>query len=162
MWAIRNVTCANGIPQGNGGTVTIPNYVPVAGDTVVIGLAIQWKIQPMRLDADPRAGPTTGLLKSIQRLYLRVVNSIGGQWSTLGIPPVGGQLSAFYDIQVYPIQENSNLPPPFTPNIPTDIVLEVGGRFGNSLDPQFAVVGSDPLPFYLLGILVQYDIASTP
>ena len=152
MWAIRGVTVSNT------GTVTIPNYVPVAGDTVVVGLPIQWQILPMRLDVDPRQGPTPGLTKSIRELFLRTLNSIGGQWATTAAPPLLLSLTVVNDIQVYPINTFGGAPPPFTPNIPQDIALDVGGLFGYSLDPEFQISGSDALPFFLLGIAIKYDV----
>ena len=71
---------------------------------------------------------------------------------------MAGTLSNVYDIQAYPITENSNTPPPFTPNIPLDKELEVAGVFQAALDPAFAIQGYDPLPFYLLGIAVKYKV----
>jgi hypothetical protein len=139
--------------------VTIPNYQPVAGDTVCVGLPINWIIQPMRLDVDPGRGPTQGLTKTIRTLYPRVLNTIGGQWSTVGIPPVLGTLSTVNDIQDYPINTFGNAPPPFTPNLSQDLEIPVGGVFGYALDPQFAFQGFDPLPWYLLGIGMKYDVA---
>jgi hypothetical protein len=62
------------------------------------------------------------------------------------------------DIQAYPITENTNTPPPFTPNLSQDLEIDVGGLFGYSLDPQFAFQGFDPLPFYILGLGVKYDV----
>jgi hypothetical protein len=155
MWSIRGVTFANAAPVCS---VTIPNYVPAAGDVVVVGLAINWEIMPMRLDVDPRAGPTPGLTKSIKRLHLRTLNSIGGQWATTAAPPVLGTLSNVIDIQAYPITQNADQPPPFTANIPQDVELDVGGLFGYVKDPEFAIQGYDPLPFFLLGIAIEVDL----
>lgn len=150
MLSIRNLSPVIGV-------ITIPNYVPKTGDVVVIGLTINWAIQPMRLDIDPAVGPNPGIYKSIRKLVLRVLNSIGGQWSCKGVPPVQGTLSTVTDIKAYPITENSGNPAPFTPNIPLDVQIDVGGLFGYSLDPAFAIQGYDPLPFTLLGISVQSD-----
>jgi hypothetical protein len=154
-FAIRNLTMGTGLTLG--GKVTIPNYVPVSGDVVTIGLQINWSLQPMRLDLDPAMGPNPGLYKSVRKLVLRVLNSIGGQWSCKGVPPVQGTLSTVTDIKAYPITENSGNPPPFTPNVPLDVSIDVAGLFGYSLDPAFAIQGYDPLPFYLLGIAVMSD-----
>jgi len=164
MWSVRNLTVGVGTFPPNVGVpyVTIPNYVPAAGDTVVVGLPINWLIQPQRLDVDPRAGPTQGLLKTIRTLYPRVLNSLGGQWSTQGAPPVLGSLSVVNDIPWYPITQSGGAPPPFTPNVSIDLEIDVAGLFGNSLDPQFAFQGFDPLPFYLLGMGIKYDISGKP
>jgi hypothetical protein len=158
MWAIRNLPCTAAVFPASGGAVTIPNYVPAAGDVVVVGLPINWEIMPMRLDVDPRAGPTPGLTKSIKRLHLRTLNSIGGQWATTAAPPVLGTLSNVIDIQAYPITQNADQPPPFTANIPQDVELDVGGLFGYMKDPEFAIQGYDPLPFFLLGIAIEVDL----
>lgn len=60
------------------GSVTLPPSIPTTVGTVNIGLPISYAGQPMRLDADPRAGITQGLKKQISDLYLRVWNSMGG------------------------------------------------------------------------------------
>ncbi len=146
MWSIRNLTVSSG-------TVTIPNYVPVSGDVVVVGLPINWFIQPMRFDLTPQ-GPIPGLTKSIEKLYLRTLNSIGGQWAT--------RQGEVKDIQYYPITENSGYPPPFQPNVPLDVELDVGGIFGYELDPQWTCQGFDPLPFQLLGLSVKADVGGVP
>ncbi len=165
-WSIRNLSCTLQTlpPVWNYPTpaITIPNYAPSAGDTVCIGLPINWQIWPMRLDIDPRAGPTAGLTKAVRRVYLRCLNTIGGQWSCYASPPTAGVLSQVQDIEWYLITENTNAPPPFTPNIPMDVEIDVGAFFNYSLDPAFAVQGFDPLPFYLLGIFPQYDIGGKP
>jgi len=160
-WAIRSLTCTlqSSGPFLGWAYVTIPNYQPAQGDVVCVGLPINWQIEPMRLDLDPRMGPTSGLTKSIESLYLRTLNSIGGQWSCYGAPPVAGQLTQVKDIEAYPITANTNTPPALQPNVPLDVDIEVGGLFGYSLDPAFAIQGYDPLPFYLLGITVKSNVA---
>lgn len=158
MWAVRSLPCTSAIFPAEGGAVTIPNYVPAAGDVVIVGLPVNWQIMPHRLDVDPRQGPTPGQTKSIRELFLRTLNSIGGQWATTAAPPLLGTLSVVNDIQVQPINATPGTPPPFTANIPLDVPIEIGGLFGYSLDPEFAIQGSDPLPFFLLGIAVKYDI----
>jgi hypothetical protein len=140
------------------GNITLANYVPAPGDVLVVGFPVNWAVQPMRLDLDPKAGPIAGLTKSITRLYLRVLNSLGGNWSTQGAPPVLGTLSTVTPLPTYAITAIPGQPPPWYPNLPVDLPVDVGGLFGYSLDPQFAIQGNDPLPFCLLGITVQYDI----
>ena len=162
--AIRNLVVGSDLGLG---IVTIPNYASIMGpgDVIVIGLPINWYIQPMRLDIDPRMGPTPGLTKSIQKLYLRTLNSVGGQWATPGAPPVGLNAltpQSVQDIQAYPINDYGGGPPPFFPNVPKDVEIDVGGLFGYSLDPQFTIQGYDPLPFYLLGIAIKADVGGAP
>lgn len=146
MWSIRNLVVT-------AGAVTIPNYIPVTGDVVVVGLPINWVVQPMRLDLTGQ-GPIPGITKSLEKLYLRTLNSIGGQWAT--------KQGDVIDIQAYPITTNSNQPPPFYPNITQDIELDVGGLFGYSLDPEFSIQGFDPLPFNLLGVFIMMDVGGVP
>lgn len=139
-----------GSSGGNAGKVTLPNYAPAAGDVVVVGLPIPWQVQPMRLDVDPRAGETPGLKKAIQRIYPRMLNSIGGNWA-----PKSGQLFPF------PTYRNGLIlgqPLSFPPNEPTEDTLDVGGVMEYEDDPVFVIEGTDPLPFTLLGVTVKYDI----
>jgi hypothetical protein len=144
-WAVNNLN------QGpTPGQVTIPNYVPATGDTVVVGLAINWALQPMRLDIDLRAGPTAATKKAISKLYLRVLNSMGGNWAT-----VQGDVIA---IQWIPINQNPVNPPPFTPTRPLQLEIDAGALMQYDYDPQFTIQGNDPLPFTLLGVIVIYDL----
>jgi hypothetical protein len=156
-WAISGLVCytITSGPSFGLAAVIIPNYAAAVGDVVCIGLPINWQIQPMRLDIDPARGPTPGITKTIQNLYLRLLNSLGGQWLAVGSTAVAGPV----DINFYPITENGNAPPPFSANTPFDKELEVAGAFQSSLDPAFIIEGYDPLPFYLLGIAVKYEVA---
>lgn len=158
---VASLVQANGLGMASfsnlevtGGTVTLPNYVPAAGDVVVVGLPINWALQPMRLDVDPRAGETPGIRKALSKLYLRVVNSIGGQWAT--------KEGEVIDIQWYPITTNTGALPPFYPNLPLDLEIDVGGLTEYADDPQFTIQGFAPLPFFILGISVKYDIGGAP
>jgi len=146
--SFRNLTCSNT------GSVTLANYVPAVNDVVWIGLPIQWYLQPMRLDVDQRAGEVVGLTRAISKLYVRVVNSIGGQWAT-----TQGDI---VDIQCYPITENSGNPPPFYPNVPLDLELDVGGLTQYELDATFTLQGTDPLPMTVLGVTIKQDIGGAP
>lgn len=139
-----------GLTISNTGTVTIPNYVPATGDVVTVGLPINWTLQPMRLDVDIRAGQIPAIKKAIQRLYLRLLNSIGGNWGT-----AQGEV---IPLPAYPITQNSGNPPPFTPNVALDVEIDTAAFTQYEDDPQFFIEGSDPLPFTILGITVKYDI----
>ena len=130
--------------------VQIPNYVPVAGDVVVVGLPIPWFLKPMRFDVDPRAGETPGLFKSVFKVYVKLLNSIGGLWANKD-----GQLTP---LPTYPITQNSGAPPPFLPNVPVEVALDVGGFMEYGKDPQFILQGTDPLPFTCLSMAIAYDI----
>lgn len=62
------------------GNATIPSSVlPLTGTyKLQIGLPITYAAQSMRIDVDPRAGITQGLVKQISDVYVRVWNSLGG------------------------------------------------------------------------------------
>ena len=148
MISYRIVSC------NNYGNVVLDNYVPKTGDCVWVGLPIQWYLQPMRLDVDQRAGEVVGLTRAISKLYVRVVNSIGGQWAT--------SQGDIVDIQSYPITENSGNPPPFYPDKPLDLELDVGGLTQYELDATFTLQGTDPLPMTVLGVTIKQDIGGAP
>lgn len=136
-----------------GGTVTIPNYVPVSGDVVQIGLPIAYAAQVMRLDLDPRAGGTNGLNKVIQKLYLRLVNALSGTISdNLGD---GGA-------QPIPINYRSTVTPLGSgPSIFTGEKVIQPRSNVCSTDPTYIVQGSDALPLTLLAVTVKYDVVGT-
>jgi hypothetical protein len=135
-------------------SVTLPNYVPTAGDTIVVGIAIPWFIKPMRMDIDPRAGETQGIKKAVQMIYPRMLNSIGGNWST----PQGDVIP----LPTYPITTNSGAPVPFMPNVPVQTEIDFGAWADYQDDPGFSIQGTDPLPFTLLSLAVDYDIGGRP
>lgn len=137
----------------NKGWVTIPNYVAAPGDTVIAGLSVNWKVQPMRLDIDPLAGAKPAVKKAIQKLYPRMLNSIGGNWAT--------KEGDIIPLPNYPITQNSGMPPPFTPNVPLEVELDVGGLMQYADDPVFLIQGTAPLPFTLLGITIKYDLGGS-
>jgi len=162
-WAIRGLVPAiagsgplTGLPY-----VVIPNYAPAIGDVVCVGLPINWQLQPMRIDIDPAQGPTIAEYKSVEAVYIRMLNSIGGQWSSYVAAVSGPPVLQVNDIQVYPITTYNNAPPPFAANVPDDREIKIGGFQGYSLDPQFSIQGYDPLPMYILGLGVQYQIDQT-
>lgn len=130
--------------------VTLPNYVPAAGDVVVVGLPIPWFLKPMRFDLDPRAGEIPGIKKAIFKVYVKLLNSIGGNWTSRAGPVVA--------LPTYPITQNSGNPPPFLPNQPVELDLDVGGFNEYGSDPQFILQGTDPLPFTCLSMAIAYDI----
>ena len=156
--AVASITPLNGsgmfgigdLVVSDTGTVTITDYEPAAGDVVVIGLPIPWKVQPMRLDTDTRS-ISPGIKKALQKLYLRVLNSIGGKISTDNpdLPEI--------DIPAFPITANSGEPPPMTPNVPQDHEVDVSGLMQYEDDPIFIVQGETPLPFTLLGVTIKSD-----
>lgn len=134
--------------------VTIPNYVPVAGDVVVVGLPINWAVQPMRVDIVGNGVPVPVITKAVFQMWLRLVNSLGGQWQT-----EGGQA---YDLPNYAITQNSGAAPTFPANTPVDVEVPVGQASQYAEDPQITVFGSDPLPMTILGITLKVDIGGKP
>jgi len=70
-WAFGPVLVSGGVAQ-------LPPGIPSTVGVVQIGLPLPYTVQPMRIDADPRAGNTQGLKKQFSDLYVRVMNSLGG------------------------------------------------------------------------------------
>lgn len=138
----------------SGESVTLPNYVPAAGDVIVVGLPIPWAYQPMRFDLDLREGPIAGKTKSVAKLYVKTLNSIGGTWATPG--------QTATPLPNYPITQNSGNPPPFLPGVPIEHEIDVGPFLDWQRDPQVIIQGSDPLPFTLLSVVVNYDTGGKP
>lgn len=132
------------------GHVTIPNYVPVTGDVVQLGLPIPWFLKPMRFDLDPRAGEIPGILKAVFKVYVKLLNSIGGNWAN-----IQGKL---VPLPTYPITTNSGQPPTFLPDVPVELSLDTGALMEYGKDPQFILQGTDPLPFTCLSMAIAYDI----
>lgn len=64
-----------------GGVATLPPSIPTTVAKVQIGLPLVYAGQPMRIDADPRAGNTQGLVKQLSDLFVRVWNAMGGSIS---------------------------------------------------------------------------------
>ena len=146
-WSVGNLTVV-------GGEVDIPNYQPQPGDVVVMGLPIQWYVQPMALDVDGRMGPIPSVTKAIRKLFLRVVNSLGGGWST--------RQGDFIALQWNSPTQDPLLPPALSPNVPIELEIDVAGLMQYDEDPQFSIQGSDSLPFTLLGIVVVMDVGGNP
>lgn len=150
-WAIDDLAITD---NGSVGQVTIPDYDPQAGDVVVVGLPINWAVQPMRLDVDLRAGPIPSITKAISKLFLRLLNSIGGEWSN-----AAGEI---YPLPSYPINQIPDQPPPLLPNTPIEVQVDVAGVMQYDEDPVFVIEGNEPLPFTLLGVIVHNDIGGSP
>lgn len=63
------------------GVVQLPGGFTSAVALVQVGLPISYAAQPMRIDLDPRAGNTQGLIKQLSDIYVRVNNAMGGSIS---------------------------------------------------------------------------------
>ena len=151
--SINGSIAVSGLTVAGDSTVTIPNYEPVSGDVVIVGYPINWTVQPMRLDVTAGGGQIPGMTKAISKLYLRTLNSIGGNWATRQ-----------GDATPLPTYQNDFVPgqpPPFYPDVPQEIEVDVGQLMQYETDPQFTIQGSDPLPFTLLGITIKQDIGGT-
>ncbi len=144
-----NITIPPLVVSG-GGTITIPNYVPVTGDRVQLGLPINYAAQTMRLDLTDR-GLMSGINKAISKLYLRVVNALGGSVSdgSKSVPvayrtstdPIGTGPAMAFGAAEKQLQ-------PFT-NV-------------TSTDPTYIVQGNDALPLTLLAVTLRFDAVGTP
>lgn len=137
-----------------GGTVVIPNQPDTGPLVVQVGLAIDYACQPMRIDMDSRAGNTQGLVKTISDLYLRVMNSCGGEVSN------GGTTA-----QPVPLNYVSTANPlagPVMVTAPTDMRIQPQPNPDLGNDPVFIVQGSDALPLTVLALICKYDATGTP
>ena len=140
-----------------GGQVTLS--CPTTVGRVQIGLPIAYEGQPMRIDADPRAGSTQGLTKAISDLYLRVFNSNGGQvWngSANSLPqPIPYTLTA--NIGGGPALITAPTDIRITPLVTPAPILSQGVT-----DPIVIVQGSDALPLTVLALISRYDVEGLP
>lgn len=132
------------------GQITIPNYTPTAGDILQIGLPANYAVQTMRLDLDPRGGVVQGLTKALSKLYLRVVNSLGGSVGDGGAKAV----PVNYRTVLTPLNQG---PAIFTGE---KAIAPFTGAF--STDPVYVIQGSDALPLTLLSVAVKYDVSGSP
>jgi hypothetical protein len=136
------------LPLSNLAYLDLPSSVAQYGDTVRVGLPINYELQPMRLDTDPRVGNTMALEKAPSDIYLRLLNSLGGNVSD-GVSDV-------------PIEYRDNLvplgqgPQPFT----GQKRIQPFSTYAD--DPVYIIRGSDALPLTVLAIVVKYDLAGKP
>lgn len=141
------------------GNITIPNFPPIAPlpSVVQVGLPIRYACQPMRIDADPRAGNTQGLYKQDSDLFIRVMNSTGGLISN-GTTGTNAQVPVpiAYDSVVTPLAG-----PALVTN-PTDIRIEPQFMPTPGTDPVILVTGNDAQPLTVLALVRKYSIDSTP
>ena len=139
------------------GACTLPSYIPTTVQTVQVGLPISYAAQPMRLDADPRAGNTQALVKTLTDLYLRVYNSIGGSISN-GTTGTNAQ-------QPVPIPytpTSGAFATPVLVTTPTDIRIQPMQMPVPGADPVIVIQGNDALPITILALILKYDITGTP
>lgn len=145
---------ANMAPQVvTSGSITIPN-LSTPPTTATIGLPIGYAGQPMRMDSDPRAGNTQGLVKQISDLYVRVWNSCGGNiWNgNAGTQPVP-----------LPYRPSANpLGGPVLVTDPTDLRIQPMLMPFPDYDPVLIVSGQDALPLTVISWAVKYAITATP
>lgn len=130
------------------GAITVDNYVPVAGDVVQVGLPIYYAVQGMRMDTDERVGNVLSVVKAAAKVFLRVLNSLGGR--------VKGDAPADQKI----VYRSKTLPPDQYPTVFTgERELMIGGT--QTDDPTLIVQGSDPLPLTLLATTLRTGITGT-
>ena len=133
------------------GTITIPSF---SGNPIRVGIPLEYAVQPMRLDIDPRIGVMQGLNKAIHSLIFRLRNALGGNVSDgVGdgdgqpIPVVYRTIGGLFSLPTIPFTGDKSVQP--RSNI-------------TSADPQFIIEGSDPLPLTILATTVKYDVVGTP
>ena len=149
--SITGVFCAND------GSVTVPNYVPALGDVVSIGLAINYALQPMRLDSDPRNGNLQGMTKQLADVYVRLHNSLGG--NVQGVQPNAGD-GLTYGTSV-PINYLTATNPLGSPPAIFTGEKRITPFSDYSNDSSLIINGSDPLPLTVLALIIKFDIAGT-
>lgn len=134
------------------GSITIPNLTtPPAIAT--IGLPIGYTGQPMRLDSDPRAGNTQGLVKQVSDMYVRVWNSNGGNvWNG---SPASQQVPIKYRLTAEPLGA------PMLVTEPTDIRVQPMLNPSPDTDPILIVTGQDALPLTVISWALKYTATAT-
>lgn len=127
------------------GNLTIDNYDPQTGDVLQIGLPIDYAIQSMRMDTNPRVGFTMGMTKVISKAFLRLFNSLSGKIAQPGTANVA------------PITYRTGIAPPdiFTGQKDVQVFSDLGA------DPSFIIEGRDPLPLTVLASVTRINIAGT-
>ena len=138
-----NGSTVSGLTASNG-LVTIPGYVPAAGDVVSVGLPMAYHLQAMRLDFDERAGITQGLDKAISDIYLRLFNSLSGNVSNGTV-----QTPINYGTQGQVIFTTPAL---FTGEMRVQPFSDI------STDPAYVITANDALPLTVLAFIVVYDV----
>lgn len=111
-----------------------------AASTVHAGLPFTSELMPFRLDADTQLGVHMGRHKRIGDLYLRLLNSVGGQY--------------VIDASTYQLEYDNPLD---TQDLFTG-ELSVDFSTGHSDDPQIRIQQNKPLPLHLLAIIAFYEI----
>jgi hypothetical protein len=161
---------ADGKPFGplltdGSGVVTIPNYNATFGFplAVTIGVPIPYAMQPMRIDMDPRAGSTQGMIKQMSDLFIRVMNSSGGEISNGTV--ITNRSSNLYEPAIPINYVNAsyyfNGPNNFVTD-PVDIRVQPQLMVVPGTDPVVVVQGQDALPLTVVGLFYKYSIESTP
>jgi hypothetical protein len=131
-----------------GGAVTVDGFEPSGSDIVHVGLPIDYAVQGMRMDVDPRAGIVMGVMKALSRIYLRVFNSLGGKVQGNGTK----QVPIIYKLKGTPPSQVGPL---------TTGQMEVVPEGTQSDDPIFIVKGNDPLPLTLLATTTRIGITGS-
>jgi hypothetical protein len=158
----RNVVgLVDGVPFGpvtvTGGAVQLPPQFSSAIGVAQVGLPISYIAQPMRIDLDPRAGVTQGLIKQVSDVYLRVTNSSGGSISN-GVAQYQPVPIPYGELLANPFAVG---PPPFV-TAPTDLKITPHLNPWPDHDPTIILQGNDALPITVLALVYKYDIVSSP
>ena len=110
-----------------------------------VGLAYKARIQPMRLDAIDKSGPSQGKTKRIKEITIRFKDTIGCKF--------GPSLDQLEEIPFRSTSDNmDDSPQEFTGE------KTVSFNGGNSKSADLFIIQDNPLPFTVLGIAVMYDV----
>jgi hypothetical protein len=148
------VGLADGIAFGpltvSGGEILLPASFPDDIQVVQVGLPIPYIGQPMRIDSDPRAGNTQGLIKQISDVYVRVWNSMGGNISN-------GTILTPTWTSGHSYTKGQNAISPISQKCYQCLLTNAG-----SADPSVSGLwGETPLPTYNPPVPIPYTHAST-
>jgi len=121
------------------GEITIDS----AADKVIVGLPYTYQVSPMRLDIMSGAGTTHGSIKKIPEIIISFYATSGAQY---------GDGNDTYDIDWRTSEEYDSPPELFT----GDKTLHFDGGF--SIEDNFIVSGSDPLPCTVRAMVPRAEI----
>ena len=117
----------------------------VAASIVHVGLHYDAILQPMRIDTDPAAGGTQGLMKRVSKLIFRLLDTAGvGVATVANATPVSVPLPATITGGVL---------------LTGDVEVDYAADYDN--DATFIAQSQGPYPLTILGVVVKYQVSET-
>ena len=154
------VGLADGVPFGPvfcdvSGHVTIPFTTSDMPTVVQLGLPIRYTCKPMKIDIDSKMGNTQGLIKQVSDVFVRVMNSSGGEISN-GEPVTPNNFNVPIPYPVATVGGSKFVTGPIDIRVPPQKMPWPDN------DPVFMVTGNDASPLTICAIIPKYEVASTP